>query len=1354
MLVALGLCLVTAASATTTVTRCDERGVVVAFDFGAVSLRDVVIPGVPGNIVELADCIRYEVPGLPDLPQLRVMCGVAQEGKVSLSVTSSNVEDITDCEVAPAVTFFGDGDAGYPRAESYARPGYWPAQLGTLEGVELLRDVRVARVLVSPVQYDAVEHRLRVYHHVEVRLEFEKPAQERGQGSGVRGQGAGDPFERLYPEMLVNGEKAKEWKVGRQGSPETGSPKSEVLNPKGNPNIEVRNPKDSDLGFRASASSLGFPSGFGVGGLSAGSFFDRSRIWVKVRVESTGVYRISFEDLQRQGIDPSLIDPRTFQLYTLPAHQPNGEFPDTLSEVSLAMRARTDSAFRPHDYLLFYGRAVSGWNPGLDTFTRNLYTRDNCYWLTWGVAPGRRMVEGIGTPVPGEPAESTGFAKVRVEQDHECPARSGLLWVWSIINKVQGAATAAMDFDLGLQNPVRLLQISGRFFSTVSKTNHLNMYLNHVLLDSFEFANRPYSNPYAFGLSFDSLPCPGLDSVHDVLNLELVGDSTMQAYVDYFDVSYEQRLRLNQGRALSFFARGSGRHTFAVRDVRSRPLVLNVDNPRSPRLITEWQYQGDSLRFSDFARDTSFYLVTDTAHLLKPVSLERRTPGRLRAESFDADYLIVAPDQLYDEAQVLARFRTNNVAGLAGAQVRAVRLSEVYDDFGFGLEEPMATKQFLTAKRPFYGLLLGDATYDYRDNLGLHPAPGVPPYEIGYDLDPTVYAMNAVALDCWYADFDGSGYTPDMFLGRVTARTPEELAGYLQKLIKYENGERGFWCKRTILVSDDEFLGYPSSVDPIGLDHISYNEIVNSIIGAGFEATKVYLTEYPLVSIKDKPGARADLIKALQRGGLLFSFFGHGSGDILTHENVLTLLSIPLLNNAGRSPFCFFGSCGVGRWEDSKAECIAEELVRKPDGGAIASVGASKSTSSYSNLAFAQRLFASLMANQRQPVGPAYAAALPNGTLYHLFGDPATLLDFPDSGGNVTLDRDTLRSGQLYRFGGASALRSGYAAAELFGDKWLRTYYSCSLRVRPRPVTYVLAGDELFHGISRIGEGVFQGGFVAPVGIQRGPRYVPDGSYLEIDKSARLSVAAWNGTELYSVLRDTLEFDTTCVTSSDVEGPEITLFADGQKLSPADTNVVPASFELLGRLRDTSGVLVSPMTGGDGMYLYVNDFRNRVELNQSFLYELDSHTTGSFMMPVTVGSGEDSIVVSAADNFLNRTTARVAVRAQDVSKPAVMDVLVYPNPVSSKAWFTFRLSVPAAVTVRVFTLAGRPVRTIEEPDAQAGFNQLAWDGCDRVGAPLPNGVYLYVVTARIAGTFSGRHQNTETSVRDKFLVRR
>jgi hypothetical protein len=193
---------------------------------------------------------------------------------------------------------------------------------------------------------------------------------------------------------------------------------------------------------------------------------------------------------------------------------------------------------------------------------------------------------------------------------------------------------------------------------------------------------------------------------------------------------------------------------------------------------------------------------------------------------------------------------------------------------------------------------------------------------------------------------------------------------------------------------------------------------------------------------------------------------------------------------------------------------------------------------------------------------------------------------------------------------------------------------------------------------------------------------------------------------------------------------------------------------LTGRLTDTSGILVSRVPGGDGLYFYVDDFRNRVPVNQSFAYDLDSYTSGSFASPVTVGDGVDSIVVTAADNLLNRSTARVMVRAQDDSRPEIREPLVYPNPVRDGGWFTFRLSTAAAVSIRVFSLSGRPLRTIEKPDAAAGFNQVFWDGRDRNGSLLPNGVYLYSVTARVSGITSGRHQNTEAVARDRLLVRR
>jgi hypothetical protein len=74
------------------------------------------------------------------------------------------------------------------------------------------------------------------------------------------------------------------------------------------------------------------------------------------------------------------------------------------------------------------------------------------------------------------------------------------------------------------------------------------------------------------------------------------------------------------------------------------------------------------------------------------------------------------------------------------------------------------------------------------------------------------------------------------------------------------------------------------------------------------------------------------------------------------------------------------------------------------------------------------------------------------------------------------------------------------------------------------------------------------------------------------------------------------------------------------------------------------------------------------------------------------------------------------------------NVLNYPNPFRDQTDFTFTLSGDAAVTIKIYTVAGRLVRTLTLAGT-AGFNTTAWDGCDGQGDPLSNGVYLYKIIA-------------------------
>lgn len=72
---------------------------------------------------------------------------------------------------------------------------------------------------------------------------------------------------------------------------------------------------------------------------------------------------------------------------------------------------------------------------------------------------------------------------------------------------------------------------------------------------------------------------------------------------------------------------------------------------------------------------------------------------------------------------------------------------------------------------------------------------------------------------------------------------------------------------------------------------------------------------------------------------------------------------------------------------------------------------------------------------------------------------------------------------------------------------------------------------------------------------------------------------------------------------------------------------------------------------------------------------------------------------------------------------------VAPNPFASRTAVTFTLEEAMPVTVAVYTVAGRHVRTLREGAATAGDHRVEWDGRDAQGRTVPAGVYLYRVVA-------------------------
>jgi hypothetical protein len=82
---------------------------------------------------------------------------------------------------------------------------------------------------------------------------------------------------------------------------------------------------------------------------------------------------------------------------------------------------------------------------------------------------------------------------------------------------------------------------------------------------------------------------------------------------------------------------------------------------------------------------------------------------------------------------------------------------------------------------------------------------------------------------------------------------------------------------------------------------------------------------------------------------------------------------------------------------------------------------------------------------------------------------------------------------------------------------------------------------------------------------------------------------------------------------------------------------------------------------------------------------------------------------------------------QPVAPPgAVADVRVFPNPFVAST--TIRFDVPAPggrVSVRVYDLSGRLVRTLGDDDLGPGSYELGWDARNEGGNRVAAGVYFY-----------------------------
>ena len=77
-------------------------------------------------------------------------------------------------------------------------------------------------------------------------------------------------------------------------------------------------------------------------------------------------------------------------------------------------------------------------------------------------------------------------------------------------------------------------------------------------------------------------------------------------------------------------------------------------------------------------------------------------------------------------------------------------------------------------------------------------------------------------------------------------------------------------------------------------------------------------------------------------------------------------------------------------------------------------------------------------------------------------------------------------------------------------------------------------------------------------------------------------------------------------------------------------------------------------------------------------------------------------------------------------KVEVREIINAPNPFFDTTVFSYYLTQPASkIVVKIYTLRGKLVKTIEQESPRWKYNEEFWDGKDEDGNKLASGVYFY-----------------------------
>lgn len=1126
-----------------------------------------------------------------------------------------------------------------------------------------------------------------------------------------------------------------------------------------------------------------------------------SGTWYKIGITKTGIYKIDRNFLISMGINPANIDPRNIRIYgnggkAVP--ELNSAFRyDDLEENAISVSGESDGVFDPSDFVLFYATDVNAWTrvptgTGLKfNRVKNYYSDTSFYFLNFDLGTGKRITTQSSVSAPANVLTSSYDYFNYHETDAINFIKSGRQFFGEVFD-ITNSYTFPFNDGSFITNDTVRAEISvaargGVVTDFIISGNGTGTTVTCPTVDLGSIYD-DYAKPQTVKLtSLNDNP----SSIAYTITKNTAGTI---GWMDYLIVNARRALVISKqtgfrdtrvcapGKICEYTLTNAGPQTMHI---------WNVTDPINP-FIQQYSSNGNQLTFRAAADSLMHYAASPDNDLFQPTFVGSVPNQNLHA-SPAADYVIIAHPLFVSHAQRLANLHQQQ----EGFSYVIATTDKIFNEFGSGKPEAAAIRDFirmlytrhiLSGQQPKYVALLGDGSYNNKNRSLTNNSNAIPTYQSFASLS----VLNSTTADDFYGLMDPNEGAKaedagvlDIGLGRLICKTTSEMNDVVSKIESYYRKDQNFtidnssqsscstsgespmgdWRNWLMFLGDDEDAAiHMSQANSLALQVKNAYPVYN--------IDKIFLDAYQRFSTPGGhryPDAEIDMNKRVQKGVLLFNYTGHGGEVGLTSERVLDIPMINAWSNANKLNLFVTATCEFSRYDDPGRTSAGELCLLNPRGGSVALMTTCRLAFSSTNFVLNQILldhaFKKLPNGKYPTLGDIIRKTKANLTQsiyyanFHLLGDPALTLAYPkqkvftSSINNVsvtTSSSDTLSALDKITVKGFVADTSGNKLTGFNGivyptvfDKeqditGLLNDPGSYESVPGNPFKFKLQKNILYRGKAQVTNGDFSFTFMVPkdISFAFGP--------------GKISYYATNGSmDAAGVYTSVVVGGGSSSVYPDAEGPQVDMYLNEKNfVNGGTTNERPVFYA---QLIDSSGInTLGTGIGHDISIVLDKNSSKPVVLNDYYEADLNSYQSGRIRYPFEdLSEGTHNLSFKVWDIQNNSSAVGMDFVVAKSAELALNHVLNYPNPFTSRTKFFFEHNQacnPLKVTVQIFTISGKVVKTIQQTVTCEGFRPegIEWDGKDDFGDKLARGIYIYKVG--ILDTDNKKAEKTEKLV--------